>query len=388
MATAQNLLDALHALSLFTLVEDTLSKKERLARISLAKKKLRAIKRDLRQEQQTIKRRWDGRNRYEAIQEEIGLLPFGLIDTLVSELEIVVAEIEVSVKHDRPLPEVPLLPDVVIEDTEDGTKVARLFTFDAALSHYQTLAQKRHKEFQSVNHEIKATPSPPGIVIWGLFLLALGFMIVTLFVSVGTAVPLLLGAGVCFLILFGLFGRVNNVSQLKKRAEILKIEGESAVVKYREVNRHKKARNFITGINRFMDAANEGLDGYRKLVDAYSHLGDNIPESVSTVSEIQETLKIIEKKDRELKKLTLTCSTIEEMVLNETKSAMLLLKQEHIPEEQRIVLEKLLRTAGSGLAEQHKEITGLLQDFDEQLARNRLVLAGLLESSQGSETDT
>jgi hypothetical protein len=90
----QQLLDALHATGVFSETWNQSTKKERVVQIKSYRAQLREIKANLRSVQNSIKKRYDGRNSFEAREEASQLLPYELIDSLVYKLETYLARVE------------------------------------------------------------------------------------------------------------------------------------------------------------------------------------------------------------------------------------------------------------------------------------------------------
>jgi hypothetical protein len=93
--SAEDLLSQLHELDIPSLFSADLSFTERSQNVALTKQKLKVVKKQLKNELESIKARWDGRNRYEAQEKRLYLAPYLLIDELIDRLEIEISELEI-----------------------------------------------------------------------------------------------------------------------------------------------------------------------------------------------------------------------------------------------------------------------------------------------------
>lgn len=90
-----DLLTHLHQLNIPQLFTDNEPIEERKKSIKISKQKLKLLKKQIKQEMDVIKSQWDGRNAYEARQERLHLAPYLVVDTLVSQVEVAVNELDI-----------------------------------------------------------------------------------------------------------------------------------------------------------------------------------------------------------------------------------------------------------------------------------------------------
>lgn len=107
----QAILADLRDIGLSELYSDNLSTKERTQTLKLYKKKLSVVNKSLKEEIRVVKATYDNRNRFEARAEEHALKPFMLIDGLLDQVEIDIAELEQCIELDRPIPASPIYDD-------------------------------------------------------------------------------------------------------------------------------------------------------------------------------------------------------------------------------------------------------------------------------------
>ena len=101
--TAERLLAQLHEIDFPSLYNLSLPVKDRDSLVKLAKQKLKLVKRQLREEMDVIKKRWDGRNSYEAAQERLHLAPYKVLDDLIAKLEVAITELEIKGSEAKPV---------------------------------------------------------------------------------------------------------------------------------------------------------------------------------------------------------------------------------------------------------------------------------------------
>ena len=92
--TPQQLLDGIHTTGILTATWNQPTKKDRVTQIRLYRAQLREVKSDLKIVQDPIKKRYDGRNSFEASQESSQLLPYEVIEKLIRQFETYLARIE------------------------------------------------------------------------------------------------------------------------------------------------------------------------------------------------------------------------------------------------------------------------------------------------------
>jgi hypothetical protein len=103
----QELLGQFHEVDIAALFNpDIPTKKERTEKIKIARQKIRLIKSRTKEEQDTIKARWDGRKVGHAQQEKLHLAPYTLILDVISQIEIFISELA-ALKAKDPIPEPP-----------------------------------------------------------------------------------------------------------------------------------------------------------------------------------------------------------------------------------------------------------------------------------------
>jgi uncharacterized protein YukE len=116
----QDILDSVHELDFAALYDETLSKKERAANIKVAKQKLRIIKKNLKEQQTIINRRWDGRNSAQAAMERIELLPYNVLGQVLDYVETAFVELETANNFDRAIPVPPDVGRVIVHDETEA----------------------------------------------------------------------------------------------------------------------------------------------------------------------------------------------------------------------------------------------------------------------------
>lgn len=94
--SAQDLLDQLHAIDLPRLTVSTLSAKEREAAIQLAAEKLTLVRKRLQQQIRDVEARWDGRDRQQAIAQQLELAPYRLLADVIDQLDIGLSELRLG----------------------------------------------------------------------------------------------------------------------------------------------------------------------------------------------------------------------------------------------------------------------------------------------------
>ena len=123
MPTPQELLDAIHLINIQSAWDPESISKERVALIKLNKQKLKAAKQSLRQQQEIIKKQYDGRNKTEAAIEKKMLLPYSLIDQLTTLLENYLNDLQHANEFDRPLPDRPIFGQIFYGSVEYGSYI-------------------------------------------------------------------------------------------------------------------------------------------------------------------------------------------------------------------------------------------------------------------------
>jgi hypothetical protein len=116
---AQQLLNELHELRLQDLYNTNFQTKKELAdEISLAKRKLRAIKKKMKDETTSIKSRWDNRASDEAATERMYLAMYLPLENLIEEIDVYLKEFEVRGNDAGEPPQFGTLYDGVLEEAE------------------------------------------------------------------------------------------------------------------------------------------------------------------------------------------------------------------------------------------------------------------------------
>ena len=93
---ADELLVQLHEVNIPLLFDAALEAGDRKDALKLTKQKLKRVKKSLKQEMDTTKARWDGRNAYQAQQERLHLAPLLALDTFIDRIEIALSELEIK----------------------------------------------------------------------------------------------------------------------------------------------------------------------------------------------------------------------------------------------------------------------------------------------------
>lgn len=119
MSAAKDLLNEIHETGFKHLFSLDLPKPERLADLKLVRQKLAQVKRKLRDHQKEARSKWDARKgKFEKIMQEKELAPFDLIETVFSDIDLALKELENCLRFDRPLPDSPSVGSVLIETDE------------------------------------------------------------------------------------------------------------------------------------------------------------------------------------------------------------------------------------------------------------------------------
>lgn len=110
------ILDELHQLNISYLANPTLTAKDRVNEIKLAKQKLRLIRKRWKQETEVINKRWDGRNRFEASQEQRELAPYEPLEEVMDKIELFLSELEIRGEGVSP----PHFGTILVEDDTEN----------------------------------------------------------------------------------------------------------------------------------------------------------------------------------------------------------------------------------------------------------------------------
>src|SRR5258707_6824502 len=116
----QQLVDQINGSYFPELFTPELSAKERTVKLKLARQKLRIAKQSLKAEQIAIKKRWDNRNKQEAEQERLELVPYSLVEAYVKKIEGSFAELGAALEIGSELPKPLGLATVFVGTTETG----------------------------------------------------------------------------------------------------------------------------------------------------------------------------------------------------------------------------------------------------------------------------
>lgn len=141
----QALLDELNQLDWSSLFQDSILEKERRAYIRLGKQRIRHVKGLIRQEKGLIKARYDNRVKGETQKEQIALLPYLAVDTLISKLELSIAELESAIDTNMSLP-TPYLPGDYLVEERTADSISWRITTKAQWLREIELQEKERKE--------------------------------------------------------------------------------------------------------------------------------------------------------------------------------------------------------------------------------------------------
>ncbi len=136
----QEILDELNQMDWGSLYQESISTKERVAYIKVGKQRIRHVKTLLKQEKDFIKARYDNRNKAEAQKEQIALLPYLALDSLISKLELSLAELVSALDTHTALPD-PYVPGEMLVEESSTTEIRYLM-----MSHAQFEGYQRQKE--------------------------------------------------------------------------------------------------------------------------------------------------------------------------------------------------------------------------------------------------
>jgi len=106
MDTPQLHLDRLHEIN-FSALHDDLTPAQRAELLKAMQKKFKLLKQQLTASISEIKRRYDGRNRDEALQEQRALVPYELVSHCYAEAELYLTEMRSALALHQPLPSTP-----------------------------------------------------------------------------------------------------------------------------------------------------------------------------------------------------------------------------------------------------------------------------------------
>jgi hypothetical protein len=203
----QQLLDQIHEIGIPELYEERMSEKERKARLKLAKQKLKAVKQRLRAEQTFVKGQYDGRNSGEAYLKRVELMPYELIDEVISRLEVQLTDLDTSLQLDNALPLAPIYGTLLVGGVAYGG-----YTISDQLGAAEWMIQR-------LDERIAAVPQAPAV--WS-FILGLLFFIVSSCVCLVT--PRLDGSSMLILFVLAiasLWVMVNKTVKDSKRKQAI-----------------------------------------------------------------------------------------------------------------------------------------------------------------------
>lgn len=198
------ILDELHRLDIFHLVDPSLTSKNRMDEIKLAKQKLRLIRKRWKQETDVINKRWDGRNRLQALLEQKELAPYEPLEEVMDKIELFLGELEVRGEGVTP----PQFGTLLVEDVSKNKwflfteKEAFLWAAERNKETAQYLKDVMTKSVETIEQaEIKLQSksklySGIGLIFFG----GIGALIIISFFGQGTQDSLMIALGLVSLV--------------------------------------------------------------------------------------------------------------------------------------------------------------------------------------------
>jgi hypothetical protein len=143
MYTPQQILDQLHEINLAGAITPDMPERDVLIAIKLGKQKLRAVKQRLHAEQTYIKGKWNGRIAHEAEARRLELLPYDLLDDLISQLEVYLVSQDTAVKLHQQFDDMPRFGMYIIGTVTEGYRIVDAATAQAWIDEKQAIIEQK-----------------------------------------------------------------------------------------------------------------------------------------------------------------------------------------------------------------------------------------------------